>query len=141
MRPYKTFSLPLAKIAQISGALASSLSDMTDIAITGISHSDVQIQPGDLFVAVSGAKHHGAKFSENAKAKGAVAALTDAEGATMISGIPVLIVNNPRAIAGEIAALLYNDPMRELGSIAITGTNGKTTVTTLLYQIMTAANR
>jgi|TARA_B110000503_G_scaffold121635_1_gene185399 UDP-N-acetylmuramoyl-L-alanyl-D-glutamate--2,6-diaminopimelate ligase len=141
MRPYKTFSLPLAKIAQISGALASSLSDMTDIAITGISHSDVQIQPGDLFVAVSGAKHHGAKFSENAKAKGAVAALTDAEGAKMISGIPVLIVNNPRAIAGEIAALLYNDPMRELGSIAITGTNGKTTVTTLLYQIMTAANR
>ena len=141
MRPFGTFSLSLSKIAQTSGAKFIGTDDPNSIEILGISHNDQNIEPGDLFVAVSGANHHGAKFSAGARERGAVAVLTDLAGAALISDIPVLVVENPRAIAGEIAALLYNEPMRDLASIAITGTNGKTTVTTLLYQIFSSASR
>jgi UDP-N-acetylmuramoyl-L-alanyl-D-glutamate--2,6-diaminopimelate ligase len=77
----------------------------------------------------------------DAIARGAVAVLTDVVGAEMISGVPVLIVNSPRRAAGIISAWFYSEPMRDLYSIGVTGTNGKTTVTTILHQIMQAAGR
>jgi UDP-N-acetylmuramoyl-L-alanyl-D-glutamate--2,6-diaminopimelate ligase len=55
--------------------------------------------------------------------------------------MPVLVVSNPRANAGVISAWLHNEPMRDMFSVAVTGTNGKTTVTTLLHQIAMAAGR
>jgi UDP-N-acetylmuramoyl-L-alanyl-D-glutamate--2,6-diaminopimelate ligase len=99
------------------------------------------VQLGDLFIAIPGAKRHGAEFATNAQKQGAVAVVTDAAGAKLINGIPVLIVKNPRLVAGRVAALFYGEPMRDLSGVAITGTNGKTTVSTLLYQIFEAAGR
>jgi len=72
---------------------------------------------------------------------GAVAVLTDAEGAAKISQLPVIVSSNPRRAAGVISAWFYSEPMRDLYSVGVTGTNGKTTVTTLLHQIMSAAGR
>jgi UDP-N-acetylmuramoyl-L-alanyl-D-glutamate--2,6-diaminopimelate ligase len=57
----------------------------------------------------------------------------------MVTGAPVFIVEDVRSAGAIIASSLYKDPTRELHSIGITGTNGKTTVTTLLYQIFEAA--
>jgi UDP-N-acetylmuramoyl-L-alanyl-D-glutamate--2,6-diaminopimelate ligase len=88
-----------------------------------------------------GANRHGAEFAGQAVKSGAVAVLTDAKGAELVSGVPVLVVADPRRVAGHVAALLYNEPMRDLASIGITGTNGKTTVSTLIYQIFEAADR
>ena len=99
------------------------------------------MKPGDLFIALPGAKRHGAEFATNAQKQGAVAVVTDSAGAKLISGIPVLVVANPRLIAGRIAALFYGEPMRDLSGVAITGTNGKTTVSTLLHQIFELAHR
>ena len=59
----------------------------------------------------------------------------------MVTGVPVLVVENPRRAAGVISAWFYEEPMRDLYSVGVTGTNGKTTVTTLLHQIMQAAGR
>jgi UDP-N-acetylmuramoyl-L-alanyl-D-glutamate--2,6-diaminopimelate ligase len=109
--------------------------------ISGATLTDSDVSPGDLFIAISGANRHGAEFAEGAKQNGAVAVLTDPAGAKLVKGLPVLIVENPRLIAGRVAALLHGEPMRNLHSIAITGTNGKTTVTTLLYQIFEGAHR
>lgn len=115
--------------------------NLESITITGISVDSHQIEPGDLFVAVSGAKVHGATYAGNAKLNGAVAVLTDEVGAGIITDLPVLVVANPRASAGTIAAWLHKEPMRDIFSVGVTGTNGKTTVTTLLYQIAMAASR
>jgi len=142
MRPFADFSLALLKISHSIGATSStSEADLAKVLITGITHSDSDVQAGDLFIALPGAKRHGAEFAANALKQGAVAVVTDAAGAKLINGLPVLVVANPRLIAGRIAALFYGEPMRDLSGVAITGTNGKTTVSTLLYQIFEAAHR
>jgi UDP-N-acetylmuramoyl-L-alanyl-D-glutamate--2,6-diaminopimelate ligase len=142
MRPFADFSLSLVKISNsISATSSTSEGDLAKVLVTGITHIDSDVQPGDLFIALPGAKRHGAEFAANAVKQGAVAVVTDVAGAKLIKGIPVLIVANPRLIAGRVAALFYGEPMRDLSAVAITGTNGKTTVSTLLYQIFEAAHR
>ncbi len=142
MRPFISPSIPLAKIAKSFGAESTtSESDLAAIMISGATLTDSDVLPGDLFIAISGGNRHGAEFAESAKQKGAVAVLTDPAGAKLVKDLPVLIVESPRLIAGRVAALLHGEPMRNLHSIAITGTNGKTTVTTLLYQIFEGAHR
>ena len=119
----------------------SSYSDIDQIMVTGVSIDSLQIEAGDLFVAVAGEKAHGATYAGSAKLNGAVAVLTDQVGAALVTDLPVLVVANPRAAAGVVAAWLHNEPMRDMFSVAVTGTNGKTTVTTLLHQIAMAASR
>jgi UDP-N-acetylmuramoyl-L-alanyl-D-glutamate--2,6-diaminopimelate ligase len=142
MRPFSPPALTLAKIAQSCNAQTSiSQADLAKLVVSGVTHNDGDVIPGDLFIAIPGAKRHGAEFAESAKKRGAIAVITDSAGAKLIKDLPVLVVENPRLVAGRIAAHLYSEPMRDLSSIAITGTNGKTTVTTLLHQIFEAAHR
>lgn len=142
MRPFSQSTLNLQKVAgSVMATSELSEAELSQIQISGLTHSDSNVEPGDLFIAMPGANRHGAEFAGSAISKGAVAVLTDKEGASFVNEVPVLVVNDPRQSAGVIAALFYNEPMRDLASIGITGTNGKTTVTTLLYQIFEAAGR
>jgi UDP-N-acetylmuramoyl-L-alanyl-D-glutamate--2,6-diaminopimelate ligase len=133
---------PSKKLTAILAMVSASCEQRIDgIAVTGISQSSGDVIEGDLFIALPGERFHGAAFVSDAIAKGAVAVLTDVAGAGMITGVPVLIVDNPRRAAGIISAWFYSEPMRDLYSVGVTGTNGKTTVTTILHQIMQAAGR
>ena len=141
LRPHEPIpGRTLRAVAELTSAV-SKHSDLESISITGVSIDSHQIEAGDLFVAVAGAKVHGATYAGNAKLNGAVAVLTDEVGAVLITDLPVLVVGDPRAAAGAIAAWLHKEPMRDMFSVGVTGTNGKTTVTTLLYQIAMAASR
>lgn len=111
----------------------------TDLEITGITLASGEILPGDLFIALAGAKTHGAIFTLDAKSRGAKAVLTDQIGAQMGLDLPVIVVENPRRIAGILSAWFYGEPMRQMFCAGITGTNGKTTTTTLLHQIWKGA--
>ena len=137
-RPIEEFKRTVESVALIANATLSG--DATTV-ITGLTHSSKNVQEGDLFIALPGEKVHGAEFAKDAIAQGAVAVLTDVEGAKMVRGVPVIITANPRRAAGVISAWFYSEPMRDLYSVGVTGTNGKTTVTTLLHQIMSAAGR
>ena len=130
----------LRAVAELTSAI-SKHADLESILITGLSIDSHQIEAGDLFVAVAGSKVHGATYAGNAKLNGAVAVLTDEVGARIITDLPVLMVADPRAAAGVVAAWLHKEPMRDMFSVGVTGTNGKTTVTTLMYQIAMAASR
>jgi len=142
MRPFSPSTLNLQKVAgAVSANCELSETQLSQIEISGVTHNDSLVEPGDLFTAMPGANRHGAEFAGQAVKSGAVAVLTDAKGAELVSGVPVLVVADPRRVAGHVAALLYNEPMRDLSSIGITGTNGKTTVSTLIYQIFEAADR
>jgi len=138
-RPLTNPAKKLSALCAIVGA-DSTTQDLEKIEISGISQASNLVAPGDLFIALPGEKFHGAQFASDAIARGAVAVLTDAQGAKTIKDVPVLISTNPRRAAGIASAWLYSEPMRDLYSIGVTGTNGKTTVTTLLYQIMMAAS-
>lgn len=138
IRPFNEFSYSLSSAADLLSAQKVNFSEVT---FTGLTHSDSEIQPGDLFLAFPGAKSHGGRYIESAKARGAVAVLTDHEGAALSHELPTLVVNQVREAGATLAASFYRSPIRDMQSIGITGTNGKTTVSTLLYQLFSAIGR
>ena len=137
IRPLAPFTATLEDAAQLIGASLHG----DNISFTGITHVDSEVEPGDLFLAIPGAQVHGATFVESAIKRGAVAVLTDEAGLIHCAGIPALVVTDVRTAGALVAASLYKYPTRDLVSIGITGTNGKTTVSTLLYQIFEAVGR
>ena len=138
LRPIEEFKRTVESVAALANA---NLSGNPATVISGLSLSSNSVQQGDLFIALPGEKVHGADFAAEAIARGAVAVLTDEVGAEKILDVPVIVSAHPRRAAGVISAWFYSEPMRDLYSVGVTGTNGKTTVTTLLHQIMSAAGR
>ena len=142
IRPLTQSQRSLASFASTVGATSAlSASELEKIGVTGVTSSSSDVEPGDLFCAFAGEKVHGASFAQDAIKSGAVAVLTDAEGAKMIKGSPVLVVANARKSAAILTSWFYGEPMRDLFSIGITGTNGKTTVSTLCHQIFQSAGQ
>lgn len=117
--------------------------DIGDRHLTGVHLDNRMVRPGDLFAALPGAKTHGAQFAAQAIEQGAVAVLTDDDGARRIgpAGVPVLIADDPRGVLGAIAAWIHHEPATRLGMYAVTGTNGKTTTTYLVEYLLRALGR
>ena len=132
-RPVQVSATPLAELAdQLGAEKPASPADAAEV--TGITHDSRAVRPGDLYAALPGARLHGADFVTQAAGLGAVAVLTDPTGAerAAATGLPVLVVADPRALMGELAATIYGHPGRDLLQIGITGTSGKTTTAYLI---------
>lgn len=103
-------------------------------------HTDTRsIEPGDLFVALQGERFDASDFLEDARAKGAVAAICqgDAAAARLAhAGLPGLVVPDARLALGQLAA--HYRAQFDLPLIAVTGSNGKTTVTQMIAAILRA---
>ncbi|MEE1825967.1 UDP-N-acetylmuramoyl-L-alanyl-D-glutamate--2,6-diaminopimelate ligase [Streptomyces sp. BE20] len=137
-RPARTGARPLAEVARLLG-----LDPVEGPEITGVTHNAREVRPGDVYVAFPGANHHGASFAGQAAAAGAVAVLTDPAGAELAAGtgLPLLVVDRPRARMGELAAAVYDRPSERLLMIGLTGTNGKTTTSYLVEGGLHGAGR
>jgi UDP-N-acetylmuramoyl-L-alanyl-D-glutamate--2,6-diaminopimelate ligase len=109
--------------------------------VSGVTHDSRRVQPGDLYVALPGSQHHGARFCGQAASAGAVAILTDPAGKELAirSGVPVFVVADPRSRLGAVASWIYGSPSGKLTLIGVTGTSGKTTTTYLLESGLRAA--
>jgi UDP-N-acetylmuramoyl-L-alanyl-D-glutamate--2,6-diaminopimelate ligase len=144
MRPSAPVETPLAEVV---GWLGDRLlwvrndEGTGSVVLTGVTISTLRVQPGDLYVAPAGARAHGATFAAKAVADGAVAVLTDVEGAELCPDldVPVLVVERPRAVVGDLAARVYGEPAQRIRLVAVTGTQGKTTTTRLAEASLTAA--
>lgn len=110
-------------------------SDVTDIA--GISYDTRTLQPGSLFVAISGLQKDGHDFVHEAAKKGAAAILAERPFPGL--ELPQVIVGNTRYALGIAAANFYDHPARKLRVLGVTGTNGKTTTTYLVKSILEQA--
>ncbi|WP_396230463.1 UDP-N-acetylmuramoyl-L-alanyl-D-glutamate--2,6-diaminopimelate ligase [Frankia sp. ACN1ag] len=117
-----------------------------DAVVRGVTHDSRRVAPGDLYAALPGAHVHGADFAAAAIARGAVAVLTDAEGARRIAAaggpaaaLPVLVSVDPRRDLAPVAARVHGDPSAALRLLGVTGTNGKTTTAFLLDAGLRAA--
>ncbi|MEU0963877.1 UDP-N-acetylmuramoyl-L-alanyl-D-glutamate--2,6-diaminopimelate ligase [Streptomyces sp. NPDC005917] len=132
-RPVQVSATPLAELADQLGAAEPDITENT-AEVTGITHDSRAVRPGDLYAALPGARLHGADFAAQAAGLGAVAVLTDPTGAerAAATGLPVLVVDDPRTRMGELAATIYGHPGRDLLQIGITGTSGKTTTAYLV---------
>ncbi len=131
---------PPAPLSLSAIAAACGLSTTAgDVTVTGITHDSRAVRPGDLFAALPGEHAHGAAYAEQALSRGAVAILTDEDGAEMVSGMPVLLAEDPREAMGAVSAEIYGHPARDLLLIGVTGTNGKSTTVHLLEAGLRAA--
>ena len=135
-RPAQVRPTPLAELADKLGTKAPDGGEAT-----GITHDSRAVRPGDVYAALPGARFHGADFAGQAADLGAAAILTDPAGAERASatGLPVLVVDNPRSRMGELAVSVYGDPGSDLLQIGITGTSGKTTTAYLVEGGLRAA--
>jgi UDP-N-acetylmuramoyl-L-alanyl-D-glutamate--2,6-diaminopimelate ligase len=112
-------------------------------SVTGVTLRAADARHGDLFAALPGSRAHGADYAAAAVAAGAVAVLTDPEGARrpVLADVPLLVHPRPREVLGAVAALVHGDPTARLRVLGVTGTSGKTTTAYLLEAGLAAAGR
>ena len=114
---------------------------MDDREITGLSLDSRSVEPGNAFIALAGASQHGLSHAGQAVAKGASVIFFDSgdKGAELeenYEGIPLLAVEGLKRNLGEIAARFYGYPTRHMSVIGVTGTNGKTSCSQFLSQLL-----
>ena len=111
-----------------------SIGNLRGVEVSGLTVMTREVTTGDMFVAVRGANRHGAEFASEARTNGAVAILTDDDGAAIAAecGLPIVIVESPRASLGEIARWVYRTDSDAPQFFGITGTNGKSSTAYLL---------
>jgi UDP-N-acetylmuramoyl-L-alanyl-D-glutamate--2,6-diaminopimelate ligase len=112
------------------------VSGPTDVAVTGIQIDSRKVQQGCVFVAVKGSASDGHDYIEKAIASGAIAVVGEVPF-TPIQGITYIQVSDSTEAAGVIAHHFYDQPSHQLKLVGVTGTNGKTTIATLLYKLFT----
>lgn len=129
----------LLQLAELAGARVVN-PPAAPAPVGSIGLDSAALAPGGLFAALPGTRVHGASFAAESKAQ---AMLTDAAGLEIIAATgdtrPVLVVDDVRAILGEVAAAVYGHPSRDMTLIGVTGTSGKTTTTYLLERGLAAA--
>ncbi|HEY0218059.1 MAG TPA: UDP-N-acetylmuramoyl-L-alanyl-D-glutamate--2,6-diaminopimelate ligase, partial [Cellulomonas sp.] len=133
LRPEHPHSRRVVDLADAFTLVSVAAPAAPDATFTGVTVASGDAAPGDVFVALAGARTHGAVHTPQAVAAGAVAVVTDAEGARVVAALdpavelPVLVTDDPRALAGHLAAWLHEHPGRSMTTVGVTGTNGKTT--------------
>ena len=109
-----------------------------DVSIRGLALDSRGVGPGYLFLACKGHAHHGLEHLADARARGAVALFYDPDGASsympLPAGLPAVAVPNLGSKASRIAARFYGDPTAHQRVMAVTGTNGKTSVSLITAQ-------
>jgi UDP-N-acetylmuramoyl-L-alanyl-D-glutamate--2,6-diaminopimelate ligase len=121
------FCNPVSVLGKISGTAGKLCQDSREV------------ESGDLFIAVKGLRSDGHNFIPEAVERGAGMIISEKE-LSPIPGAAVIVVKNTRTLLGPLAQKMAGDPAQKLTVIGITGTNGKTTVATLLWQIFSKLN-
>ena len=106
-----------------------------DIDITGVNIDSRKIKPGHLFVAMKGTQVDGHTFIPKALELGAAAVLCEDMPEERKDGVVYVQVESTEDAVGKVATLFYGDPSTKLKLVGVTGTNGKTTIATLLYNM------
>ncbi|WP_420450452.1 UDP-N-acetylmuramoyl-L-alanyl-D-glutamate--2,6-diaminopimelate ligase [Ilumatobacter sp.] len=132
------------------GALASRLEDSAIAArivgdgaatVVGATHDSRAVGPGQLFACLRGESFDGHRFAGAAVEQGAGALLVDHDLGDEAAGRAQIVVDDTRRAVGHVASLAWGDPSRELATVGITGTNGKTTTAQIVAAMLDAAGR
>ena len=107
----------------------------TEVEITGVNIDSRRIEAGHLFVAIPGTQTDGHKFIPKAIELGAAAILCEKMPEEPVDGVTYVMVESTESVVGDVATQFYGDPSRKLKLVGVTGTNGKTTIATLLYNM------
>jgi len=127
-------STSIAALADLIGDRARIIGDAATI-VSDVEHDSRRVRPGALYACFVGEKSDGHDHAREAMAAGAAALLVSRQ---LDVDLPQLIVDDTRAVVGSIAGAVHGNPSRDLTVIGVTGTNGKTTVTHLLGDVLTS---
>jgi UDP-N-acetylmuramoyl-L-alanyl-D-glutamate--2,6-diaminopimelate ligase len=110
----------------------------TNIAINSLQLDSRKVMPGCCFIAVKGAAVNGHEFIDKAVTNGAVAVVCEVMPAQLHDAVTYVQVNDSAAAAGYISHNFYGEPSAKIKLVGVTGTNGKTTIATLLFKLFGA---
>ncbi len=122
-------------VAQLHSSLSAN-KDAEKILCSGVAINSEAVETGFVFVALAGATVHGGVFADEAINRGAVAILSDGKINLSAVSVPVFVINDLAITLSEIATNFYGNASINLPVFAVTGTNGKTTVTQLIAQLL-----
>ncbi len=110
------------------------LDNLPRVSVTGICEDSRRIRFGELFIARPGTREDGTRYLEDARAKGAAAAIVAARSES--SSLPQAVVSDPNSAASILSNLFYGRPSESVRVLGVTGTNGKTTTAYLLRHLL-----
>ncbi|MEO8886847.1 MAG: UDP-N-acetylmuramoyl-L-alanyl-D-glutamate--2,6-diaminopimelate ligase [Mucilaginibacter sp.] len=119
----------------LQGLPFTELQGSADVTISTVVFDSRKVVPGCLFVAVRGTVVDGHDYIEQAVKNGAAAVICEELPAHVTGEVDFLMVANSAIALGVVSANFYDNPSKKLKLVGVTGTNGKTTVATLLYQL------
>jgi UDP-N-acetylmuramoyl-L-alanyl-D-glutamate--2,6-diaminopimelate ligase len=128
-----TYLKPLSEI--LYRCELQAITGSTDVEISGIASDSRMVQPGSLFVAVHGLQTDGHNYIDKAVASGAVAVVVSRMPEVSKDDITYVLVNDTSAALARVAANFYDNPSDKFKVVGVTGTNGKTTIATLLHSL------
>ncbi|MHB1139945.1 MAG: UDP-N-acetylmuramoyl-L-alanyl-D-glutamate--2,6-diaminopimelate ligase [Microthrixaceae bacterium] len=128
----------LADVLGVGIAPAHLTPSAAEAVVTDVTHDSRRVGPGTLFCCVTGDVHDGHRFAPDAVLAGAVALLCEHP---LALEVPQLVVGDTRAAMATAAAVVHGRPSEHLGIVGVTGTNGKTTVVSMLTAILDRAGR
>ena len=103
--------------------------------VGGVQIDSRRINDGDLFIAVNGTVSDGHNYISKAVESGAVAVLCEVFPADIAEDVTYIKVENTEQVVGKVATTFYGNPTEKLKLVGVTGTNGKTTIATVLYEM------
>ncbi|MBL7762371.1 MAG: UDP-N-acetylmuramoyl-L-alanyl-D-glutamate--2,6-diaminopimelate ligase [Chitinophagaceae bacterium] len=115
-----------------------SVAGSTAISVKDIQIDSRKVSAGSVFVAVKGVAADGHGFIEKAIGSGAIAVVCEVMPSTIKDGITYIEVENSAAAAGFMAHNFFGQPSEKIKLVGVTGTNGKTTIATILYKLFTS---
>lgn len=119
----------------LNGVGVLSMTGADDVEVTGVNIDSRRIDKGHLFVAMKGTQVDGHRFIPKAIEQGAVAVLCEDMPEEMPEGVTFVQVASCEDAVGPVATMFYGNPSKKLKLVGVTGTNGKTTIATLLYNM------
>lgn len=109
----------------------------TGVTVSGIRIDSRNVQPGDVFVAIRGVQSDGHQFIDKAISLGAVVVICEEMPETLSAIVTYIVVSNTQEAVAYMAHQFYGEPSRRIKLVGVTGTNGKTTIATVLFKLFT----
>lgn len=123
------------KLALLKDIIRPQSMEMEDVVISGLILDSRQVTAGSLFVALRGTQVDGHQYIDKAIQLGAAAILCEALPEQISADTTYIVVADSAMAMGYMAAAYYDNPSRKLKLVGVTGTNGKTSVATFLFQL------